>query len=234
MDAHPRSGIPAPSALRPLPGLAAWSVRVMGPVRSPVPSRVRGLVLGLLPALALVLALALALLPSTVAAQERMVAGVVTDARTLAPVAGAQVSIEGTSVGGLTDAGGRFRITGIPGAGESATVRVQFIGYQTSTQVVRVGDTTLRFTLSQAAIELDALVVTGTAGAVQRRAIGNLVTQIDAASVTEIAPIPDVAMLLNARAPGVVVQPGSGMVGGGSRIRIRGASSFSLNDQPLI
>lgn len=179
-------------------------------------------------------ALVIALIPASLSGQERVVAGVVTDSRTLAPVAGAQVSVEGTSVGGLTDAAGRFRIVSIPGAEESVTVRVQFIGYQAATQVVRVGDTALRFTLSQAAIELDALVVTGTAGAVQRRAIGNLVTQIDAASVTEIAPIPDVGMLLNARAPGVVVQPGSGMLGGGSRIRIRGASSFSLNDQPLI
>jgi TonB-linked SusC/RagA family outer membrane protein len=212
VDTHPLSRRPASTSPRCFPSVGALS--------------------GLMPALAF--GLVLSLFPPSLSAQERTVSGVVTDARTLAPVAGAQVSIEGTGVGGLTDAGGRFRVSGIPGGGESVTVRVQFIGYQTATQVVRVGDTAIRITLSQAAIELDALVVTGTAGAVQRRAIGNLVTQIDAASVTEIAPIPDVGMLLNARAPGVVVQPGSGMLGGGSRIRIRGASSFSLNDQPLI
>ncbi|MGH7458573.1 MAG: SusC/RagA family TonB-linked outer membrane protein, partial [Longimicrobiaceae bacterium] len=94
--------------------------------------------------------------------------------------------------------------------------------------------TDLRIALSETAIELDEVVVTGTAGAVERRSIGNAVSTIDAAAVMDIAPIPTTASLLNGRVPGVILQAGSGMIGSGPRIRIRGASSFSLSDQPLI
>src|SRR2546425_13283280 len=38
----------------------------------------------------------------------------------------------------------------------------------------------------------------------------------------------------NGRAAGVLIQPATGAVGSGSRIRIRGASSFSLGNQPLV
>lgn len=172
--------------------------------------------------------------PLAVQAQTRGVAGIILDGRTLAPLSGAQVSVDGTTVGGITDATGRFRIPAVPGSADAVTLRVQLIGYRTLTQNVRVGDLAVRLNLAEMAVELDAIVVTGTAGATQRRAIGNLVTTIDAASVNEVAPIPDLGMMINARAPGVLVQPGSGMLGGGSRIRVRGSSSFSLNDQPLI
>jgi TonB-linked SusC/RagA family outer membrane protein len=40
--------------------------------------------------------------------------------------------------------------------------------------------------------------------------------------------------LLNGRAAGVAVLPGTGMVGAGARIRIRGIGSFSLNPDPLV
>lgn len=165
-------------------------------------------------------------------AQQGTVAGMVVDARSLQPLTNAQVSVEGTGQGTLTDARGRFQILNVTGS--SATLRVQLLGYRPMTEQVQVGAMDIRITLAQTAIELDEVVVTGTAGATQRRAIGNAVTTIDAAALTEIAPVSDVGMMLNARSPGVVVMPGTGMVGAGSRIRIRGASSFSLNDQPLI
>jgi TonB-linked SusC/RagA family outer membrane protein len=50
----------------------------------------------------------------------------------------------------------------------------------------------------------------------------------------DLAPIPDVSNIINGRAPGVIVTQGSGQVGSGPNIRIRGASSFSLGNQPLI
>jgi TonB-linked SusC/RagA family outer membrane protein len=165
-------------------------------------------------------------------AQDNFVAGIVMDARTAQPLAGAQIVAVGTGIGGMTDARGRFRLQGLSGA--SVTLQVQLIGYRMVTEDARVGDADVRILLSQTAIELDAVVVTGTAGATRRRAIGNVVTTIDAAAVNAMAPVGDVGMMINARAPGVVVMPGTGMVGAGSRIRIRGATSFSLNDQPLI
>jgi TonB-linked SusC/RagA family outer membrane protein len=40
--------------------------------------------------------------------------------------------------------------------------------------------------------------------------------------------------MLNGRATGVTVVPGTGVIGGGPRINIRGQSSLSLSDQPLV
>ena len=161
-----------------------------------------------------------------------VVAGTVVDARTLRGVDGAQVSVEGTPLGALTDASGGFRLTGV--SGSEVTVQVRRIGYRPATQVVRVGRTDVRITLTEQVATLSELVITGTAEPVEKRAIGNSVTKVDAAAVQSIAPSADVSSLINGRAPGVVLTGGSGAVGSGPRIRIRGAASLSLSDQPLI
>lgn len=165
-------------------------------------------------------------------AQEGPVGGVVVSEQTLRPLEGAQVQVLGTERGTITDARGRFLIPGL--SGPEVTLRVIMLGYRTAQQTVRVGDVNARIVLSETAIELDALVVTGTPGAVQKRAIGNAVATIKAADVLDLAPAPTFQALVNARAPNVVILPGTGMLGSGARIRIRGASSLSLSNNPLI
>jgi hypothetical protein len=54
---------------------------------------------------------------------------------------------------------------------------------------VTVGDMNVRIALAESAIELDQIVVTGTAGGTQRRAIGNAVTQVRAAETVELAHV---------------------------------------------
>jgi TonB-dependent SusC/RagA subfamily outer membrane receptor len=177
--------------------------------------------------------LALAATPVVAAAQENAVAGTVVTERSERPIPGAQVVVQGeTGRGAVTDASGRFRITGL--TGPSVTLNVRMIGYRAITQTVRVGTTTNRFALSERAVELDQVVVTGTAGGQAARAIGNSIAKVDAANVVATAPITSMESLINGRAPGVVVMPGTGMIGSGSKIRIRGMSSFSLSGDPLI
>ena len=81
------------------------------------------------------------------------------------PLADATVMLVGTTRGGRSDAAGKFRIPGLaPG---SYQVRAQRIGYTSATQTVSVtagGTATANFVLREAALSLDALVVTGTAG----------------------------------------------------------------------
>lgn len=167
--------------------------------------------------------------------QTGSITGQVIEVRTQRPLANVQISITGSGIGALSNNSGRYQLSNVP-VGQ-VTVRAQMIGYGTEERsvVVGAGETiTVDFQLAEHALVLDELVVTGTPGGTQRRAIGNVVTSINAAKLTESAPVADVGSILNARAPGVVVMPGTGMVGAGSRIRIRGASSFSLNDQPLV
>jgi TonB-dependent starch-binding outer membrane protein SusC len=164
------------------------------------------------------------------AAQE--VAGTVVDARTGRSLEGARVAVQGTQTAVRSDTRGRFRLTGL--SGTTVVVEVTMIGYRPHSERVTVGATDVRIAIAEQAINLGEIVVTGTVGGAEKRAIGNSVTQVRASDVQELAPAPDISNLINSRAPGVVVIPGSGQVGAAPRIKIRGTNSFSLNDQPLI
>jgi len=165
-------------------------------------------------------------------AQGGSITGTVTNRATGAPVGGAQLVVAGTTLRALTDASGRFRLNDLTGT--SAVLQVRRIGFRATTDTVNVGDTSVRIALDEKVLELEQVVVTGTPGAVEQRQLGNAISRIDAASITQTAPINDVQNLLNGRAAGVLIQPATGAVGSGSRIRIRGASSFSLSNQPLV
>ena len=171
--------------------------------------------------------------PGLSAQQGGVVAGKVADEATRRPLPSAQVVVQGQAgKGTLTDADGAFSITGV--TGDSVTINVRLIGYSPVTQTVRVGATDLVFTLSDRPVELDQVVVTGTAGGQQARTLGNSVAQIKAADVVASAAIPSVEGLINGRAPGVTVVPGTGQIGAGANIHIRGMTTFSLSGNPLI
>jgi TonB-dependent SusC/RagA subfamily outer membrane receptor len=117
------------------------------------------------------------------------------------------------------------------------TVRAEIIGFgaQDMEVTVSAGQVAVaNFGLSQQAIDLEELVVTGTAGRTQKRAIGNSVTSVKTESITELAPINDVTELLTARAPGLTLMSNGGTAGGGSRIRIRGAGSLNAGLEPVV
>ncbi|MDP2959291.1 MAG: SusC/RagA family TonB-linked outer membrane protein [Longimicrobiales bacterium] len=185
-------------------------------------------------ALGLTLALGILALAGArpLAAQVGPVSGVVVNGSTLRPMGGAQVLIEGTRRGALTDGNGRFTLQNVPGT--TVELVVIMIGYHEARVNARVGDTAVRITMSEAAIELNEIVVTGTPGGTQKRAIGNSIAKVDATAVVGIAQLKSMQDLINGRAPGVVIMPGTGMIGSGSVIRVRGNSTFSLTAEPLI
>jgi TonB-linked SusC/RagA family outer membrane protein len=154
------------------------------------------------------------------------------DAISRQPIASVRIVVSGTQIAAVTDSVGRFRIQGLPGG--TVTLQVRRLGYRPFNQTVQVDRADVQLLLTELPQILSELVVTGTATPVEKRAIGNAVSTIDAARVQELAPAPDLSNLLNGRAAGVVITPGSGAVGSGPRIRIRGAASLSLNDQPLL
>lgn len=174
----------------------------------------------------------LALVAPVEAQQSSSVLGTVVSSGSLRPLAGAQVYVEGTDRGTLTDANGRFALTGL--SGSQVTINVVMIGYREVSTTVPVGATDVRIELSESALALDQIVVTGQVGGTQRRAIGNSIASVNAAEAVEIAPISSVQELINGRAPGVVIMPGTGMIGSGSVVRVRGNSTFSLSGDPLI
>ncbi len=180
----------------------------------------------------LVLLILLATAAPSLLAQSGMIAGTVVSAGAQERLAGAQLSVAGTSTRAVTDDAGAFRLSGLAGA--AVTLEVRRIGYAMARQTVNVGDMNVRVVLSPSATSLDAIVVTGAAGAAQKREIGNAIGQINAAEIVANAPVISMQGLLNGRTPSVVVMPTSGQVGTGSQIRVRGQASFSLGNNPLI
>ncbi|HEY2026604.1 MAG TPA: TonB-dependent receptor plug domain-containing protein, partial [Gemmatimonadaceae bacterium] len=171
--------------------------------------------------------------PTAARAQSGTVGGSVVAEGSLRPLANVQVTVDGqVGRGAVTDAGGRFRIAGV--AGTTVTLNARLIGYRPGTRTAQVGATDVRFILTERAVELNQVVVTGTAGGEQKRALGTSVAQVNATDVLANTPVPSVDALLNGRAAGVAILPGTGMVGAGSRVRIRGIGSFSLSADPLI
>jgi len=181
-----------------------------------------------------VLILALfALSAGPAAAQEAgRITGTVTDPSGT-PLSEVQVYVVGLQLGAISRADGRFLILNVP-AGEH-TLRAERIGRSAGEVEVTVaaGETvTNDFVLQSQALGLDEIVVTGTAGAARRREVGNSITQIN------IEDIPDrptaVSDLLQGSAPGIELTGGGAQLGQGRQIRLRGNSSISMTNQPII
>ena len=182
-------------------------------------------------ALSFVLAFGLA---ERAAAQTGTITGAVQDAVSQAPIAGAQVSVVGTSLGGLANNVGRYLIINVP-AGEH-TVRVDIIGYGSIELQVTVpagGAATADFDLRQDAIALEGIVATGTAGQARRREVGNTISAIVAEDIA-LTAITDFGDVLQGRTAGIQVNDHSGQVGAASQIRLRGNNSLSAGNNPLI
>jgi TonB-dependent starch-binding outer membrane protein SusC len=159
--------------------------------------------------------------------------GRVTDRRSGRPLAGAQLRIEGSESGALTDGDGRFRLSGLgPG---THTLHVQFLGYAEGRTEVTLGpdeSVEVGVQLSPSALALDGIVVTGTAGQARQREVGNAVVQLDVTQLDE--PVANVDQLLQGRSTSVTVNPGSSSFGAGAAIRLRGNVSASQSNQPLV
>jgi TonB-linked SusC/RagA family outer membrane protein len=150
------------------------------------------------------------------------------------PVEGAQVSIEGTGMGGLANAQGRFLLLNVPAG--THTVRVTMIGYGTARQQVTVtggGVANVEFQLTETALSLDEIVVTGTAAEVRAKEVGNSLDAVTSRDIENI-PLRNSEDILAGRAPGVTVMTNSGQPGAGGTVKIRGVNSISQTKDPLI
>ena len=158
------------------------------------------------------------------------ISGVVTDG--VNPVPNARVMIQNTTVETRTDNRGRFRLESADGS--PVTLQVTIIGFRPLTQTVRPGDGNIQLVMTAAAINLDAIVVTGTAGGTHSRDIGNVVETVDATKLLDTIAAPNVEQLLSGRTPGLIALPAAGSVGAGAPLRIRGTNSMSLTNEPIV
>jgi len=182
------------------------------------------------------LALGVAVFTTNVAvAQTGAVFGSVTDRGTGQPIDAARAQLVGTSLASATDTRGAFILRGVrPG---TYVVRVSRIGFRPETAPVTIaGNDTARvtLTLTQSAVELDQVVVTGTGGAVEKRKIGSSMGVVDMQALQEQTAVTDIGQALASKVTGLRSVSVGGGAGAARDLRIRGTASFSLSQRPVI
>ncbi len=159
--------------------------------------------------------LTLFLLPLTLFAQHS-VSGTVTDAGTGEGLPGANVVVDGTSMGAAADAEGAFTISNVPAG--TYTVTASVIGYANVSKSVNVsGDVTVNFALETSALELSALeVLASRAG--EKTPVAY--TNVTKAEMEARLGSQDIPMVLNTTPSVYATQQGGGA--GDARINVRG------------
>ena len=172
------------------------------------------------------------LVPAAFAQQVAIVSGRVTDARTGEGIIGANVSLTGTTFGAAADLDGNYRVA-LPAG--TYTVLVTAVGYSRFTQplTLTAGQTlTLNVRMTEDAVGLDELVVTGYGAEQERRNLSTSIVSVRGEDIRDLPPMSADAAL-QGRAAGVTVLQSSGTPGGGVSVRVRGATSVSGSNQPL-
>jgi TonB-linked SusC/RagA family outer membrane protein len=166
--------------------------------------------------------------------QVGVIVGQVTDASSGAGVSNVSVYLVALGIGALTNEEGRFRLGRVPSGDH--TIQLERIGYAALTQVVSVpagGTATVNFAMQMETVRLDEIVVTAS-GEIARREVGNVIGSIDVPTLTEKLDFTDISQLLSGRTPGMQVIQGTGTLGSGALVRVRGINSMSLRNDPLV
>ena len=160
-------------------------------------------------------------------AQERVVTGKVTDEQNV-PLASVAVRIRGTSTGTITGNDGTYSIR----ANVGQVLQFRLIGHTPEERTIGSGNV-IDVQLRRAATNLDAVVVTTLGQTNVRRAIGTAQQTVVGADIAGTQR-QNFVNALQGRVAGVEVTSSSGVPGASSSITIRGVSSISSSNQPLM
>jgi len=165
------------------------------------------------------------------------VTGTVTDDSGNA-LAGANIVVEGTSIGAAAGSDGTYVINVPAGTvgGQTVTLTASYIGHQSQSAQVAVpesGNTTQNFSLAIDAIGLKAVSVTALGFETNRDKQGSTSVSVTPADMTRSGEA-TLANSLAAKASSVIVNSVSGDAGAGTSIKIRGYNTISGSSQPLI
>jgi len=172
-----------------------------------------------------------------VASAQSSIEGTVTDNNGNA-LAGANVLIDGTSVGSAANTDGTYRIDISSGTmgGNTVTLTASYIGHTSKSASVDVptsGSITQNFSLTVDAIGLKGISVTALGFETNRDKQGSTSVSVTPSDMTRSGE----ALIMNSlssKASNVIVNAVSGDPGSGSSIRIRGNNTISGSSQPLV
>ena len=157
-------------------------------------------------------------------AQQITVTGVVKDAKG-EPIIGANVAVKGTTTGTITDLDGVFHLQ----APQNSVLTVSFIGYKT-VEIKALKNLTV--VLQEDAVMLEGTVVIGY-GTVKKNDLTGSVTAIKPDKLNRGLTTTATDMITG-KIAGVNVTSDGGAPGGDVTIRVRGGSSLSASNKPLI
>jgi TonB-linked SusC/RagA family outer membrane protein len=161
------------------------------------------------------------------------VSGRVTDTKNEG-IPGVTVVIEGTTLGSSTNVDGTYTISNVPAGGH--TLVISFVGYTTVRQEIAVGPgkttTVPTQALSESATQLGEAVVVGY-GTQRRQDLTGAVEQISEKQFVK-GQVTNPEQLIQGKVAGVQITDAGGAPGAASQILIRGGSSLSASNAPLI
>ena len=141
------------------------------------------------------------------------------------PIIGATVRVDGTQTATVSDFDGNFVLK----ANQGANITISYVGYQNAT--VKAAPS-VEVTLVDDETVLQDVVVIGY-GTVRKSDATGSVMSVEADQLNKgLATSP--ADLLQGKTPGVQITTDGGAPGAGAKIRIRGGSSLSASNDPLI
>lgn len=163
----------------------------------------------------------------TILAQSGAVTGKVTDALDGASLPGATIVVKGTTIGTVTDIDGNYSIE----VSADQILIFSYVGYSSQEFKVQPG-TSLDVVLESSAQSLDGVVIIGY-GEVKKKDATGSVSVVKESDFNKGA-ITSPAGLITGKMAGVQVTSNSGAPGDGASILIRGGSSLSASNNPLV
>ena len=145
--------------------------------------------------------------------------GLVTDADSNEPLIGANIVVEGTTMGASSDIDGAFVILNVPSG--QYTVQVSYLGYQQMEKIVTVtdnGEVSLKMGLQAVALTGKAIDIVASRARIRETPVA--FTNMEKEQITESLGSQDIPLALNTT-PGVYATAGGGGAGD-ARINVRG------------
>jgi TonB-linked SusC/RagA family outer membrane protein len=163
------------------------------------------------------------------------IVGTVTDAESGRPLSGAQVYLDGTTLGVLTSSEGRYTLPNVrPGR---YTVMVQIIGYSQGRQAgaaVTAGQTTtIDFRMTTTVLSLQEVVVTGVTDPIAGVKAPIAIARVSKENIATVPTTSSALAAIQGKVAGASIIRGSGAPGSGVNILLRTPTSIQQSNSPL-
>ena len=162
-------------------------------------------------------------------AVDQEISGTITDGETNEPLPGVNVVAKGTTIGTITDIDGNYTLSV---SDDTEVLVYSSVGYGLKEETIN-GRTTINVALAADVTELGEVVVTALGIEKDSKTLGYATATVDPEELT-VNRTPNVMNSLQGKVAGVNISGLGTGPGGTSKIRIRGQSSISGQNNPLI